>query len=114
MTRKIHKLLPWTLADLCDNVLLEYGAQRACVASAAVASSFEDYVNDLLRLIDDAFNLDEVDVADSVPGSSLDNPLIVTDASIFSGHRPVAYSGRGGSGRGDASARSGRRPSSRS
>ncbi|GLA63344.1 hypothetical protein AtubIFM54640_004485 [Aspergillus tubingensis] len=50
----LRDLMPLTLADLRDNILLEYGAQRTRVAPAALARSFEDYVRDLLRLIDEA------------------------------------------------------------
>ncbi|GLA77352.1 hypothetical protein AtubIFM55763_009533 [Aspergillus tubingensis] len=50
----LRDLMLLTLADLRDNILLEYGTQHTRVAPAALARSFEDYVRDLLRLIDEA------------------------------------------------------------
>ncbi|RAK86437.1 hypothetical protein BO79DRAFT_219778 [Aspergillus costaricaensis CBS 115574] len=66
--KDLRDFMPWTLADLRDNILLEYGAQRARVALAALARPFEDYVRDFLRLIDEALTEEDAGVV------ALENP----------------------------------------
>ncbi|OJZ89614.1 hypothetical protein ASPFODRAFT_216268 [Aspergillus luchuensis CBS 106.47] len=86
----LRSCLPWTLANLRDHRHLEYSAQHDRVTPAALAKLFDNYIRRLVRLIDEVLNKDDTDASASTPGSSIDNPLIITETNLSSGRHPVA------------------------
>ncbi|PYI10633.1 hypothetical protein BO78DRAFT_414712 [Aspergillus sclerotiicarbonarius CBS 121057] len=72
----LRTMFPWDLAELLDNIQLEYGAELRRVAPAPLARPYVDFVRRLERWVNEVLTEDDpVTPPPAGSGASIEDPI---------------------------------------